>query len=57
MTDIASVSPDVPEFLEIVDLGVLGLFGAEGRIAARPADAGLVFPLGLLRQGEKGFGS
>ena len=46
------LAPDVPEFLEIVDLGVLGLLGPEGGIAARAAAAGNV--IGALdRVGER----
>ncbi len=49
--------PDVPEFLEVVDRGILGPFGAERRVAARAAAAGdVIAPLGLFGQSEELLG-
>ena len=34
---LRQLATDVPEFLEVMDLGILGLFGPERRVSASPA--------------------
>ena len=51
---IGQLAADMPEFLEIVDLGVLGLLRAERRVTARAATAGdVIGALHLVGQSEE----
>ena len=53
---VSKLAPDMPKFLQIMQLGILGFFCAEGRITARPACAGnLIAQLLRIGQSEELF--